>query len=371
MVLQGLISALIGAIAWSGSVWTIPLSLVIPALVFSQTNRRSAAAVAITYYAAASWPLMASARAFWSLPWTSPLPPFAWVSAAMLLSLPWITLWSANRKEAVWRSPLALVIGALPPLGIIGWASPLTAAGVLFPGTSWLGLLAAIAADRVRTGAVVLALIANVLATSPIQPREWEPVNTAIETARRSDPLIDFEAVEQVRTRALRSSSRFVLAPESTVHHWTEATADFWQSTASELRSQGRTLFLGTTIANPGAAEYRNVLLAIGAESTTFVQRNPVPFAMWKPFGPKDGTHLRFTGRSTLDIGGHRAAILICYEQLLVWPILQSALERPTILLGIANDYWCRGTRVPAIQQACLRAWARLFGLPMVAAVNQ
>jgi apolipoprotein N-acyltransferase len=67
----------------------------------------------------------------------------------------------------------------------------------------------------------------------------------------------------------------------------------------------------------------------------------------------------------------HRAVVLICYEKLLVWPILQSALEHPTIVLGIANDYWCRGTRVPVNQQACLRAWARLFGLPMVAAVNQ
>jgi hypothetical protein len=33
------------------------------------------------------------------------------------------------------------LLTALPPLGIIGWASPFLSAGVLFPGTAWLGLM--------------------------------------------------------------------------------------------------------------------------------------------------------------------------------------------------------------------------------------
>jgi hypothetical protein len=34
----------------------------------------------------------------------------------------------------------ALATGVLPPLGLIGWASPVASAGVLFPGTAWLAL---------------------------------------------------------------------------------------------------------------------------------------------------------------------------------------------------------------------------------------
>ena len=131
-----------------------------------------------------------------------------------------------------------------------------------------------------------------------------------------------------------------------------------------------QTLLLGTSITIPGTTSYQNILLAIGKHQGAFVQRNPVPFAMWQPFGGKDNTALRFTGPATLTVANHRSAVLICYEQLLTWPILQSALDHPTLILGIANDYWCRGTRIDAAQQACMKAWARLFSLPMLTATN-
>ena len=72
----------------------------------------------------------------------------------------------------------------------------------------------------------------------------------------------------------------------------------------------------------------------------------------------------------TSDIGGQRVAVLICYEQLLVWPMLRSAIERPTLLIAASNEVWTARTRIPAIQHACVRSWARLFGLPLISAVN-
>ena len=45
-------------------------------------------------------------------------------------------------RTYLWRVPLALMVTIVPPLGIIGLASPVTAAGYLFPGTAWVGLAA-------------------------------------------------------------------------------------------------------------------------------------------------------------------------------------------------------------------------------------
>src|SRR5678815_5605517 len=122
MVLQSLTSAatatLIGALAWRGDLWTIGLTLIIPVLVFTQRCRSAAAAIAIVYFAAASWPMMPSARAFWSLSTSSTLPPITWIAASALLATPWIILWSPIRNEAFWRCPLALLANALPPLGV-------------------------------------------------------------------------------------------------------------------------------------------------------------------------------------------------------------------------------------------------------------
>jgi hypothetical protein len=80
---------------------------------------------------------------------------------------------------------------------------------------------------------------------------------------------------------------------------------------------------------------------------------------------------LRLHGPGTIDIAGERVAFLICYEQLLVWPILQSAIERPTLIVGMANQYWVRNTNIPAAQRASMKAWARLFALPLLISENR
>ena len=73
----------------------------------------------------------------------SPLIPFAiWLFAAILLSMPWAIAWTDQPAKYVWRVPLAFVATTIPPLGIIGFISPLTAAGYLFPSASWAGLAA-------------------------------------------------------------------------------------------------------------------------------------------------------------------------------------------------------------------------------------
>jgi hypothetical protein len=67
---------------------------------------------------------------------------------------------------------------------------------------------------------------------------------------------------------------------------------------------------------------------------------------------------------------GKRTAVLFCYEQLLVWPIPGSAIERSDILISIANDYWTLGTQIPLVQKSCFQAWARLFLFPFFPAAN-
>ena len=101
-----------------------------------------------------------------------------------------------------------------------------------------------------------------------------------------------------------------------------------------------------------------------------FDQRIPIPVTMWKILGGT-GVRLNLEGPGTLLIGEDRAAIFICYEQLLAWPMIMSFQEHPDIMVGIANDYWAKGTYFPQIQQANMQAWGRLFNLPILTAVNR
>jgi apolipoprotein N-acyltransferase len=114
---------------------------------------------------------------------------------------------------------------------------------------------------------------------------------------------------------------------------------------------------------------YRNVVIVRGHENTIFDQRIPVPVSMWRPFS-RSGVQLHPAGPAVLTLAGERAAVLICYEQLLTWPILTSLLGKPTVIVAVANDYWARGTTIPAFQLTAVRAWARLMALPYVSATN-
>ena len=100
-----------------------------------------------------------------------------------------------------------------------------------------------------------------------------------------------------------------------------------------------------------------------------FDQRMPVPISMWRPFTTA-GVQLHLTGPAILQVEGQRVAVLICYEQLLTWPILTSLIGKPTVIVAVANDYWARGTTIPELQRSAVRAWARLMSIPYVSATN-
>jgi apolipoprotein N-acyltransferase len=111
------------------------------------------------------------------------------------------------------------------------------------------------------------------------------------------------------------------------------------------------------------------VAIIRGAQSGIFLQRVPVPVSVWKPFS-RGGAPLHLGGPAVLELGGERAALLICYEQVIPWTVLTVALAHPTLFVGMSNDHWATGTPIPRWQVLCLRAWSRLFSVPYLLAVN-
>src|SRR5438094_825000 len=56
-----------------------------------------------------------------------------WLALSFMLALPWAALWSGKPKTRLCTVPITIVLLAAPPLGLIGVASPITVAGILFP----------------------------------------------------------------------------------------------------------------------------------------------------------------------------------------------------------------------------------------------
>ena len=90
---------------------------------------------------------------------------------------------------------------------------------------------------------------------------------------------------------------------------------------------------------------------------------------MWRPWD--DTGHAPYQNTAaTVDIGGTRAAVFLCYEGLLIWPFVESLLEQPDVILFSASMWWADDSLVRAQLQS-VKAWARLFNLPLVAAINR
>jgi len=375
------------AVAWSGHLAAIPLSLVAPLLVDHAKSRKHAYSSMFCYYAAASWPLIPGARAFFGLQGTPLIGLFLCLAAASLLALPWGLLFTRGRGRAALSVPLCILLTAMPPLGIIGWASPLLSAGVLFPGSRWFGLALIIAflnLFRFKPALSVFcltlcALVFHFQYTQPQLPAGWEAVNTNYGGSGQGDTdfTTEYNTHQSMQTTILESHAAVLLFPEHLVTNWNESTEAFWGDTLTSVAAQHRTVLIGAGINQPGDSRnpfdqnrYLNVLLARGEENTAlYKERIPIPIAMWNPLGD-DGVPLNLFARGTIHVHNQNAAVLICYEQILVWPFLSSALEHPTILLATSNDYWAKNTRIPAIQQSNTASWARLFNLPVLSATN-
>jgi hypothetical protein len=383
-------------------------------------TRKAAFKNAFGYYAAALWPIIPGLEVFWK---SEALIPFLlWLFTALLLSLPWAVAWTSHRVHYLWRAPLALVVTIVPPLGIVGLASPLTGAGYVFSGAGWAGLaivallpgiLLSTQSLSLRARGVVIGLAAGLCIASHFlysgdvePPYGWTAINTHF--GDLSQPFRDFQAAQFIQQKADKSSARVLIFPEAVVPRWSEATEAFWRQSLDHCRTRGQTLAIGAGLPDKPARNDRerlnnlrtydfgeaievlksgsprtiqgpmrsplservdNTMLLVGAESATFNQRVPVPVGMWRPFS-KVSVPLRLNAPGVVAIDHQRAAVLICYEQMLTFPILVSMLQHPTVIVGISNTFWVHHTTIPRYQANALRAWAKLFRLPYLLAVN-
>jgi predicted amidohydrolase len=413
----------VGIIAAAG----MPLACLIPGA------RKAVFKSSLAYYLAGLWPMVPGLDRYLGESVSPFIPVTLWVLISALLSAPWAIVWTSERHvDYLWRVPLALLATVVPPLGIIGFISPLTAAGYLFPGTAWFGLTAVallpgilLSTDSldlrrrsavllvVTTVAVGLAIGGRVLSPSTKSIPGWMAVNTSFGDVSR--PFQAFVAARYIQSKAAAASARVLIFPEAVVPRWSDATAAFWHESLDHCRARGQILVVGAGLPAQSASEpedrerlralqfgaaldvlagidkqsvpgiespvtsnmlnrpvperSENAALILGSESATFYQRVPVPIGMWRPFS-KDGVPLRLWAPGVLAIDHQRTALLICYEQMLVFPVLASMLRHPSVIIGLSNTFWFDGTTVPRYQTSALRAWAKLFHLPVFSAVN-
>ncbi|MCM2501935.1 conjugal transfer protein TraB, partial [Neorhizobium galegae] len=305
-----------------------------------------------------------------------------WVVASSGFVVVHAALWS--RHSGGWKAlryVIAMVLMALPPFGIVGWAHPITAAGVLFPAWGWCGLAAVTAGLAIMTtryrpaAAVTLAcfwLWSAAFWTAPEIGQHWQGIDLQLGNSLGRDISLGRhrELAATLRSQR-RPDTAYLLLPESALGFWTPSVAHLWrqQFTGTDLN-----VIAGAVVVDPEG--YDNVLVRVSATESEILyrERMPVPGSMWQPWlpliGKSGGARAHFFANPIVSVGGQRVAPLICYEQLIVWPVLQSMLHDPDLIAAVGNDWWTKGTSIIAIQRASSEAWARLFGKPLTMSFN-
>lgn len=368
-----------GAIGLSGYVLLLPVALVFPILWSHARARSVAGLVSLGYFLAASRGLPQGVAAFYSSDlWPGLL---LWLCASMSFVGVHAMLWSKHSCIRPYRYLLAAALMALPPFGITGWAHPVTAAGILFLGWGWWGLLATTAGlmglvTRMWP-AVAIALTSFWLWsaanwTDPNVPEGWQGVDLQMGSSLGRDASIQRhrDLIATVKDRA-SGGIRSVALPESALGFWTPTIERLW---ARSLQGIDVSVVAGAVTVDAGG--YDNVLVALSADGgrVLYRERMPVPGSMWQPWrswlGTRGGARAHLFANPGVTFGANRIAPLICYEQLIVWPILQSMLYDPDLIIAVGNGWWTKGTSIVAIQRASAVAWAKLFAKPLVLSFN-
>lgn len=377
-------AALIGFLGWNGSVATMFGLPLLPWIWRSAPNRVMAFLSLLAYYLVANRGALPGAVVFYSDPLQKPSLAAClaiWLVPGLLLAMTWALLWGQRLMGG--RLTIILLLVSIPPIGILGWANPITAAGTWFPGFGWWGLgaflsllLLLVSTHRWRHYGIAaltcLAVVANVSYSAPTTEK-WLPIDTHFQPSRNDAG--EYSRMRELQTMTAREIDRakpgsVIVLPEAVGGNW-EVNGPFWERLGETARDKKITILVGAQQAIAGSAQYINGLYGAGLENQMIIPgRMPVPISMWMPFSNTNAI-ASWQHPGVTVIHGQRAAHLICYEQLLIWPVLQSMAASPDVLVAVANDWWAAGTSIPDIQRQVVAAWARLFAIPAVFAMNE
>jgi hypothetical protein len=384
----------IGWFSW-GRADTIVSLLAIAALPIAwafTSNRWEAVALVASYYGAGERGLPHGAVVFFgdeAPAWCG----FAmWGAVVLVLCVPYAIGWGRGGARRGVGFAFATAACVVPPFGLVGWLNPLSVAGVLFPAWGWVGLalcaigLGSLAAlDRKGRSSLVVVLVVALAALSnfsgpraPEPPTNWLGFDTSFAKLSSAGTESAGQLLASMRrvnwlvnvVDDMPNDSVLVL-PETLLGRMDGVTDSMLTDAERKLVRKHSRVLVGAELSR--GSHYANSVVVLGArdgDDRAAIQGIPVPISMWKPWAQDGATADLLARASTIAVGGKRIGVSICYEQLLAYSLLRLAADRPDVIAAVSNVWWASSTNIPTIQSQSVRAYARLFNVPVVFARN-
>ena len=295
----------------------------------------------------------------------------------------YVLFWHRDFKRRLLHFPILVAVLTLPPVGLIYAANPLTAAGIVFPGFGLTGvplyllsimfvsaLLYKTRRRYLRVFAVIIILFATASVwkeskgfTHYVQTTVSRFHYTPVAMSRKEKHAI----ARQLITKSNRLNAKRILFFENALGDFEPADYRIWH----ENLDGDKKVYAGAHIYDKDRKHYDNVLMTLTSKgyTTLYKQRIPMPISMWKPFA-EEGANLHLFSNTVVTDEGKKIGVLICYEQLLALPVLQTLMHKPSMLFAVSNLWWSRDDTFLDAQRFSLIAWASLMGIPLYYAFN-
>lgn len=386
------VALLAWTVQWS---WGIGILLSLPVLWAACGSRAEAGCLYLGYLLAGTHDLPSIiARFFPALPAGAPIG--LWLATAIVLAVPWIVLWRRRMRplRAASGCAAAVLLVTVPPLGFVGWLSPIALAGQLFPGfgfagaaLTWMMLAALAGASRLSVaraaaavsvllaGVGMIALLANLVYVQPSAPVGWRSLDTHVGRYPPAEDLVGRLAWHQALTDAVNEkladrTLRVLVLPEEILGQQDPMVAAAWSSIGAQARARGVTVLAGVDLPRPGGG-YLDALWELTAGSRVVAAaRVPMPLGQWRPWRVDSSPMNLSLGHSEV-VGARPVGVSFCYEDFLFWVQAFTMLgQRPDVLISVANNWFDAGADAQRIQALHIQMWARLWGLPLIRATN-
>lgn len=308
------------------------------------------------------------------------------IAAPLLLTAtivaPWMII-SGKGKTRLITSIVACCLAILPPIGTIASPNPFMTAGYLFPDTGIMGLflvagliiMPAHLPKKIRMIFIVILLatsgLTNFIYKPPTPPENWMAVNTSFQDFYDNPISERNKRVGIIRkeiTDQTLDGKEVLITAESVLGINTPGLEPQLNLLSARAKRNNATLLVGVVHKTEGGLE--NSLLILGQDQGRYDARQPVPLVMWNLW-PTTNFKAHWFRAGIREIKGKRAAILICWEEWVPWPLLISSFGNPEIILSASNHGWAgKDSGMWKKQTTSANALARLYGLPMIRAVN-
>lgn len=377
-----LASAALGWACWGSALptWVQGSVILVPVLWASAANRLIAGLVLMAYASAASRGLVLGSMNYFDTHLGMGL--LIWLVPNLCTCALGAICWQQHQKVRALLIPVLLALWILPPVGLVGWAHPLTASGWLFPTTGWYGLglatvtmmlLSLKSPARNALLALVPVLLLSTAIYKPVKPLDgFTGVNTAfhfgVGANPERNPMQEIERHWSMQDQISDKGEGTFIFAETVGGQWNQMAAQSWQQF---LKSSPKTKVLIGIHEPQEKGSYFNAIIAIDHQQAEVIyrQRLPIPLGMWRPWEEGSATPQWLNQPGSVPMGGRNIGFLICYEASLVWPVLHSVLQGADTLVSTSSTWWAPKS-VRRAQHQAITSWANLFDLPLVEAHN-